>query len=142
MPDDRTPHGAPLVVSLKQYERPTVKKQSSSLDRSYWATVYETHAVRLNRLAVDLVGPSDCHDLVADAVMKAVSAPRWAEIEFKGAYLAQRPAPMWVPPSSAEPPPPTERLAEGVETAEAWRQLELLGCVDIQGCFPLPTNAG
>lgn len=46
----------------------------SSLDRSDWATVYETHAVRLNRLAVLLVGPSDSHDLVADAVMRANAA--------------------------------------------------------------------
>jgi len=66
-----------------------VKEQLSSLDRSDWATVYETHAVRLTRLAVVLVGPSDCHDLVADTVMKAVGAPRWGEVEFKGAYLTR-----------------------------------------------------
>ena len=51
--------------------------------------MYEAHAVRLTRLAVVLVGPSDSHDLVADAVMKAVGAPGWADVEFKGAYLAR-----------------------------------------------------
>jgi RNA polymerase sigma factor (sigma-70 family) len=66
-----------------------VKERVSSLDRSDWATVYEAHAVRLTRLAVVLVGPSDCHDLVADAVMRAVGAPGWSEVEFKGAYLAR-----------------------------------------------------
>ena len=66
-----------------------MKQQLSSLDRSDWAAVYETHAIRLNRLAAVLVGPSDCHDLVVDAVMKAVSAPRWAEVEFKGQYLTR-----------------------------------------------------
>ena len=66
-----------------------MKEHLSSLDRSDWATVYETHAVRLTRLAVVLVGPADCHDLVADAVMRAVGAPGWAAVEFKGAYLAQ-----------------------------------------------------
>jgi RNA polymerase sigma factor (sigma-70 family) len=66
-----------------------VKEQLSSLDRSDWATVYETHAARLNRLAVVLVGPSDCHDLVADAVMRAVGTSGWADVEFKGAYLAR-----------------------------------------------------
>jgi RNA polymerase sigma factor (sigma-70 family) len=66
-----------------------VKEQLSSLDRSDWAAAYETHAVRLSRLAVVLVGPSDCHDLVADAVMRAVGAPGWGDVEFKGAYLAR-----------------------------------------------------
>ena len=66
-----------------------MKEQLSALDRSDWATVYETHAVRLTRLAVVLVGPSDCHDLVADAVMRAVGAPGWGDVEFKGAYLAR-----------------------------------------------------
>jgi RNA polymerase sigma factor (sigma-70 family) len=66
-----------------------VKEQLPSLERSDWATVYESHAARLSRLAVVLVGPSDCHDLVADAVMRAVSAPGWGEVEFKGAYLAR-----------------------------------------------------
>ena len=66
-----------------------MKERLSALDRSDWAMVYETHAVRLTRLAVLLVGPSDSHDLVADAVMRAVSAPGFGAVEFKGAYLAQ-----------------------------------------------------
>ena len=66
-----------------------MKEQLSSLDRSDWLAVYETHAVRLNRLAVVLVGPSDSHDLVTDAVMRAVGTPGWGDVEFKGAYLAR-----------------------------------------------------
>lgn len=66
-----------------------MKEQLSSIDRSDWAATYELHAVRLTRLAVVLVGSSDCHDLVVDTVMRAVKAPRWSDVEFKGAYLTR-----------------------------------------------------
>jgi RNA polymerase sigma factor (sigma-70 family) len=52
-----------------------------------WAVVYETHALRLTRLATMLVGPADAHDLVADAVMSSVTSPTWPSVEEPGAYL-------------------------------------------------------
>lgn len=52
-----------------------------------WAVVYEEYAQRLTRLAVLTVGPADAHDLVTDAVWRAVSSRGWAQVSSPGAYL-------------------------------------------------------
>lgn len=52
-----------------------------------WAAVYEEYAQRLTRLAVLAVGPGDAHDLVTDAVWRAVSSRGWAQARSPGAYL-------------------------------------------------------
>ena len=54
-----------------------------------WAEVYRDHAGRLTRLAVLLVGRDDAHDLVTDAVWRAVSSRRWSQVEVQGAYLTR-----------------------------------------------------
>ena len=51
------------------------------------AVLYERHAPELMRFAVSLVGPSDADDVVASAVVDAISARRWRSIENKRAYL-------------------------------------------------------
>ncbi|MEQ1703654.1 MAG: sigma-70 family RNA polymerase sigma factor [Ilumatobacteraceae bacterium] len=56
---------------------------------SGWADVYEVHAQRLTHLAVLLAGPADAHDLVTDAVWKAVGSPRWRDVDSQGAYLTR-----------------------------------------------------
>ncbi len=52
-----------------------------------WAAVYEQHAVRLTRLAVLLVGHSDAHDVVTDAVWRAVTSRGWRQASSHGGYL-------------------------------------------------------
>lgn len=54
-----------------------------------WADVYEQHSLRLVRLATLLAGPHDAHDLVTDAVMRAVSSEAWPTVTQPGAYLAR-----------------------------------------------------
>lgn len=61
----------------------------SSLDASAWAAVYELHASRLTRLASVLVGADAAHDLVADAVLRAVLSPGWSSVRDHGAYLSR-----------------------------------------------------
>lgn len=51
------------------------------------AELYERLAPELIRFAATLVGPSDAEDLLASAVLKGITAPRWAAIENKRAYL-------------------------------------------------------
>ena len=52
-----------------------------------WAAVYEQHAVRLTRLAVLLVGHSEAHDVVTDAVWRAVTSRGWRQASSHGGYL-------------------------------------------------------
>lgn len=54
-----------------------------------WAEVYEQHALRLVRLATMVAGPADAHDLVTEAVLRAVSSEAWPTVAQPGAYLAQ-----------------------------------------------------
>ena len=49
----------------------------AAVDPVAWAATYDAHAARLTRLAVVLVGLTDAHDLVADAVLQAVASPTW-----------------------------------------------------------------
>jgi RNA polymerase sigma factor (sigma-70 family) len=58
-------------------------------DRTAWGAVYDTHAHRLNGIATLLVGRDDAHDLVADAVLRAVSSRAWSGVENQGAYLTR-----------------------------------------------------
>ncbi len=51
------------------------------------AEVYRKYADELIRFCAALVGPSGAEDLLATAVVKALAAPRWAEVENKRAYL-------------------------------------------------------
>jgi RNA polymerase sigma factor (sigma-70 family) len=62
---------------------------SPSLASPPWAAIYEENADRLIRLATLLVGHDNAHDLVADAVMRAVGSARWPEVESQGAYLTR-----------------------------------------------------
>jgi RNA polymerase sigma factor (sigma-70 family) len=57
--------------------------------RVTWADVYERHASELSRLAAFLVGRDQAHDLVADAVARAVMSPGWQEVRQPGAYLVR-----------------------------------------------------
>ena len=54
-----------------------------------WAAAYEQHATRLTRLATLFVGAADAHDLVTEAVLRAVSSEHWPTVAHPGAYLAQ-----------------------------------------------------
>lgn len=49
--------------------------------------VYRKYADELMRFAAALAGPSGAEDLVAAAVARALSAPRWRLVENKRAYL-------------------------------------------------------
>jgi len=51
------------------------------------AEVYRKYCEELTRFATALAGPSAAEDLVSSAVTRAISGPRWAEIENKRAYL-------------------------------------------------------
>lgn len=51
--------------------------------------VYAEHAPRLLGLAAALVGPSAAEDVVADAVVRAMSSPSWPAVRDHGAYLAR-----------------------------------------------------
>lgn len=59
------------------------------MDQQEWAAVYDAHAERLHHLGVLLAGPADAHDLVADAVLRAIGSRQWPTVESPGAYLAQ-----------------------------------------------------
>lgn len=55
------------------------------LDAEVWAQ----HAPRLRVLAAALGGPSLADDVVADAVLRAMSSPAWAAVRDPGAYLTR-----------------------------------------------------
>lgn len=48
---------------------------------------YRSHAVRLTRLAVLLVGEADAHDLVVDAVWRSITSRSWHRVSSPGAFL-------------------------------------------------------
>ncbi len=49
--------------------------------------LYEKHADELIRFATTLVGPSLAEDVVADAVLRAMTSPTWASVGTPRAYL-------------------------------------------------------
>jgi RNA polymerase sigma factor (sigma-70 family) len=57
--------------------------------RVTWTDVYERHATELTRLASFLVGRDHAHDLVADAVARAVTSPTWPTVREPAAYLVR-----------------------------------------------------
>lgn len=60
---------------------------AGSSEAAGWVDVYQASAGRLTRLAVLLVGHADAHDLVIDAVWRAVSSRGWAGARSPAAYL-------------------------------------------------------
>jgi RNA polymerase sigma factor (sigma-70 family) len=57
----------------------------SDLERDSFA--YRNQARELERFAISLVGFPDAEDVVAEAFLKAMSAPRWAAVRNRRAYL-------------------------------------------------------
>lgn len=51
--------------------------------------VYAAHAPRLLALAAALAGPSAADDVMAEAVVRAMSSPAWARVKDHGAYLSR-----------------------------------------------------
>lgn len=51
--------------------------------------VYAEHAGRLVALAAVLAGPAAAEDVVADAVVRALSSPSWPGVRDHGAYLSR-----------------------------------------------------
>lgn len=51
------------------------------------AAIYAAHAVELTRFATMLVGPSGAEDVVADAMVRAMSSAAWSRVRSKRAYL-------------------------------------------------------
>lgn len=51
------------------------------------AALYERHATEWMRFATTLAGPSGAEDLLATAVLKAMSSPGWTTVENKRAYV-------------------------------------------------------
>ena len=49
--------------------------------------LYRKHGDRLLWMATALVGPSDADDVFASAIVRAMSASGWADVEHKEAYL-------------------------------------------------------
>ncbi len=49
--------------------------------------LYAKHSEELIRFATVLAGPSSAEDVVASAVLRVFSSPRWAEVEERRAYL-------------------------------------------------------
>ena len=59
----------------------------SSVESRSDAELYQALAPELVRYATMLVGPTDAHDVVANAVVAAMASPRWADITNRRAYL-------------------------------------------------------
>ena len=57
------------------------------MDSSSDAEVYRKHADELIRFATALVGPSSAEDVLASAVLSAMAAPQWQDVENRRAYL-------------------------------------------------------
>jgi RNA polymerase sigma factor (sigma-70 family) len=53
------------------------------------AEIYGKHADDLVRFATGLVGPADAADVVADAVVRALSSRAWAGVQNHRAYLTR-----------------------------------------------------
>jgi RNA polymerase sigma factor (sigma-70 family) len=51
------------------------------------AEVYDKYAGELIRFAAAVAGPSSAEDVLASAVLNAISSPRWPTIENRRAYL-------------------------------------------------------
>ncbi|MGA0878347.1 MAG: RNA polymerase sigma factor [Ilumatobacteraceae bacterium] len=51
------------------------------------AEIYRKYADELVRFASGLVGPSGAEDVVANAVLRAVSSARWSRVDNRRAYL-------------------------------------------------------
>lgn len=49
--------------------------------------IYAKHAYELMRFATTLVGPSGAEDVVADAVLRAMTSPSWPTVTEHRAYL-------------------------------------------------------
>jgi RNA polymerase sigma factor (sigma-70 family) len=49
--------------------------------------IYADHARELVRFATVLTGPSGADDLVADAVLRAFTSPKWTDVDNPRAYL-------------------------------------------------------
>ena len=65
--------------------RPTPSPRVAGLDGG----VYAEHAPRLRVLAAALAGPAAADDVVADAVLRAMGSPAWADVRDPGAYLTR-----------------------------------------------------
>ena len=59
----------------------------SSVESRSDAELYQALAPELVRYATMLVGPTDAHDVVANAVVAAMGSPRWADVTNRRAYL-------------------------------------------------------
>lgn len=66
-----------------------VQSVSSPVASPEWAAVYEANAGHLIRLATVLVGPDDAADLVADAVLRAVTSTLWSRVDSHAGYLTR-----------------------------------------------------
>jgi RNA polymerase sigma-70 factor (ECF subfamily) len=53
------------------------------------AEVYAEHAPRLMALAASLAGPSSAEDVVAAAVLSAITSRSWPNVDNHGAYLTR-----------------------------------------------------
>ncbi len=71
------------VMLQRGFVAPTVDQ--ATLD----VAVYQVHAPRLMALAATLAGPSNAEDVVAAAVLAAMTTGGWASVENHGAYLTR-----------------------------------------------------
>lgn len=66
---------------------PPDRSESAATFDTSDADLYERLAPELTHFATTLVGPSGAEDLLATAVMNALTSPRWPAIDNKRAYL-------------------------------------------------------
>ena len=71
------------VMVQRKVEAPVVDQGA------FDASVYEQHAPRLMALAAALAGPSHADDVVASAVLAAITSRGWPTVENHGAYLTR-----------------------------------------------------